>query len=187
MTGLNRRTVKKIASTMTPEEVYHSIKSEPLESAALVAFITVTAARVSEATRVRRSQFVFDIEPGFVLIKDFIVSKKRRGKVRRDEVAMPLKGSLGNLTNLFISYFQSLAEGQEKVFPFSTRTAYRRVNRATGLWPHYFRSVAENTWLTLFRGDVMRLAKYLNVDTRSMEDYVKSNWRDYSAYILAGG
>jgi hypothetical protein len=177
---------------MAPEEVADMLESlPPSRGRALAAFLTVATCRIGEACHtkskekgVKRSQFVFDVEPGFVLIKDFAVEKKLVGLRIREEVALPLRGPFGRLTAIFLEYFNSTSG--EWVFPFCIKSGYNYVVEETPKWPHYYRAVGENTWLTLFRGDAMRAAKYLNIEVGSMANYIKSDWRNFSPYILAG-
>jgi len=184
---MTRRTLKDIKEIKYPEELWKLIENIPKPRAkALIAFMYVTGCRVSEALTVTKSQIVENWEPDMAIVKNLQVNKPIKGHRKlmfRPRALLPKKGSLAPFTNTILEYAKGMPD-EARLFPFTRQTAWNYVRKYTGLWNHYFRSMSENYWVDIF-GDAIRTGKYLDVDPRSLEPYVKVDIKPFREKILA--
>jgi len=196
-----KRTLKDIKYRLSPKQVYDLIcgKAYPYawsrffyqtRDRALLALLYLTGGRISEVLRLRKSQFDFDLDPNFVVIRDMVVVKRKKSIVAKEgypirEVALPLKGRLAAFTRLVIKYLELLDE-DEKLFKFTRQRAWQIVYYITGKWNHYFRSQAESyLGRYVFRRDPVGLAEYMGIkNVQTLREYVKTSWEDYKRELL---
>ena len=186
-TGLGRRTLKGIPYYPTPKEIYDSIIASSgwpykhenprliARDRALVALIYLGGLRVSEALRITKGQFVEREKD--ILIRSVELSKtKVRGKPRRiqfREVQLPLDGERAPLTKLVMDYVGTLSE-EELLFPVGGKRVWQIV---TAILPghtcHWLRAYCENYLYGVWNKDLLAVADYIKVDSRTLEQYIR--------------
>jgi len=89
-----KRTLKDIKFRLNPKQVYNLITGKAYPYAwsrsfyqardrALLALLYLTGGRISEVLRLRKSQFDFDLDPNFVVIRDMVVVKRKKSIVAK--------------------------------------------------------------------------------------------------------
>lgn len=149
----------------------------------------LTGGRVSEVCQVKKKQFDFDTEQQFILIRNFQVLKRKKGK--RVFIDLPLpnshKSSLYHFTELFLDYWDRITERDKEaeVFKFERRRAWQIVNAMTGLFPHAFRSYCFSYWINVLKSETI-IAKIFGVENpRTLSHYYKGTWKDFKDAFLS--
>jgi len=193
-----RRTLKYIDHYPSPIEIYTKImesKGWPYaqdqifylrRDRALVALLYILALRISEALRLKRSQFLFPEETGYkdrVVVRSIELSKSRfkdkpRKEQYRQEANLPLKGSRAPLTKLVIDYVKEL-KGDQVLFRFGRKRAWQIVGALTGETCHWFRAFGEDFLYEEWDHDILAVADYLKVDPRTLQEYIRRRWKKY--------
>lgn len=202
-TGKDRKTLKAIQYYPGPNEIYKLIiESEGwpyvekrefylARDRALAALLYLGALRISEAIRIRKSQFVE--KKNHVLIRGIRLSKSRvKGKPRRIEyrdVRLPLTGEREPLTMLVL-YYVRLLKG-DRLFPFSLRKdkndqtvgCKRAWQIVKALLPqftaHWLRAFGEDYLYSEWDHDIMALSDYVRVDPRTLQEYLRKRHEKY--------
>lgn len=108
-----------------------------MDSRALLAILTSSGVRISEALALKVSQLDFSVNR----IRNVIIQKKRNKDMRLDKALHPL--AIG-----FLAKFIEGKPSEALLLPFDTRhQAYRRLNRYFGTTPHDFRHSIVNYFL----------------------------------------
>lgn len=187
---------------LRPKEVYDLVTSKTLNyksdpsfyharDKALLALLYLTAGRISEVLKLRKSQFDSETDKDFIIIRDMKVVKRRKKTLKKHgvplrEVPLPLNGKLAPFTRLVMEYLK-LVKDNTMLFPshkkerehMSRIRAWQIVNGITGQWCHYFRSQAESHYGRVFK-DVIALANFVRVvNVQTLSEYVKTSWEDY--------
>jgi integrase len=192
--GRARRTLADIELYPQPQELYEAImgsegwpykvnRDEYLRrDRALVALLYLCALRVSEALRLRKSQF--RILEDRVEVEGIKLSKMRRkGKPRRHKFRvawLPLTGERAVFTQLVLEYLETLRE-DEPLFKFSRQRAQQVVTRLTGKWCHYLRALGEEYLYSKWRGDLLAIADYVKVNPTVLGEYIRERYRSHEA------
>jgi hypothetical protein len=131
---------------------------------ALMALLYLTCGRITEALSLKKSQFVMDEDPGFIIITNMIVVKRKKKQRKappiRAEVPLPKEGPLAKFTKLVVEYLNVLP-GDARLFEFKRRRAWQIVKYTTGKWCHYFRSQGESWYGKIY--DVFGLKEFVKV------------------------
>ena len=176
--------LKTLLYKTTPEK-YHS------RDRALLSLLYLTAGRISEVLMLKKSQFDFESDQDFIIIRDMQVVKRTKKTIAKyglplREVPLPLKGQLAPFTKLVVEYLDRI-EKDSMLFPSTKKSrphisrirAWQIIYGITGKWCHYFRSQAESHYGRVFR-DVIALADFVRVvNIQTLSEYVKTNWQDY--------
>ena len=202
--GWNRKTLKEIPYYPSPKEIYESIiKGEgwPYRTnrefflkrdRALVALLYLGGLRVSEALRIRKSQFVK--RRNFILIRGVELSKSRvKGKPRRikyRDVRLPLRGERAPLRRLIMEYVELLDE-DERLFPWSLeKNKHGQIMGCKRAWQivkailpdhtcHWLRAYCEDYLYSKWRGDLLAVSDYIKVDARTLQQYIRKRYERY--------
>lgn len=145
---------------------------------ALLAMQPLTAARISEILALQKYQFDETAKPGFVVIREMIVLKRRK-KVTIDK-PLSKTGILAPLTNLVMKQVHATKGKHDFVFDLGRHRAWEITRQMTGLWCHYFRSQKFSFLINktkLKEGQVAHDHGVANIQT--MHHYHKSNWEDH--------
>ena len=117
LVGVKRRTLEDIKEFLRPSQVYRLItaetwpyKTQPsfyhTRDRALMALLYLTCGRVTEVLSLRKSQFVMDEDPDFVIITNMVVVKRKKKQRKappiRAEVPLPKEGPLAKFTELVV-------------------------------------------------------------------------------------
>jgi integrase len=197
--GVRRRTLEDIKRKLSPSQIYSLIagktwpyKTQPdfyhARDRALMSLLYLTCGRITEVLSLKKSQFMLDMDPDFVIITDMIVVKRKK-KARktmpiRDEVPLPKRGPLAKFTKLVLDYLAMLEGEDVKLFMFGRRRAWQIVRYVTGYWCHFFRSQGESYYGKLFR-NIFALKDFVMVtDAKTLSQYVKTDWREYRDRLL---
>lgn len=159
---------------------------------ALLALLYVGALRISEALRLKRSQFHLEKENRRWVIRGVKLSKERLDRPRRNrspyrEVWLPLKGERAPFTNMIMNYAVKLPEGAD-LFPFRTQArAFQIVQSLTGadwdeqsrcfrggLWCHYLRAQGERYLYRGWNRNLFKVASYVRVTPKTLIRYLES-------------
>jgi len=195
--GIKRRTLEDIKEFLRPSQLHRLITSKTwpyktrwdfyhARDRALMALLYLTCGRVTEVLSLKKSQFVLDADPDFVIIANMIVvkreKKQRRAPPIRAEVSLPKEGPLAKFTKLVVEYLKMLPE-DAKLFEFKRRRAWQIVRHPTGKWCHYFRSQGESWYGKIY--DVFGLKEFVKVTSiETLGDYVRAPWRQYRNRML---
>lgn len=159
---------------------------------ALMSLGFLACGRINEVLRVERSQFDFESEPGFIVLTNFYVSKRKKKTIEREgetfvNIPMPTNRDalLYPFTELITKYL-AILEG-EKLFPIGEVRAWQIIKHCTGLWSHWFRALG----FTYFANKIKNpfaLAKIYGVkNVNTIMRYFKTEWTAYrDIYTLAG-
>jgi integrase len=153
LVNVHRRTLEDIKQHLSLQQIHNLIVSKTWNyktdmenyyrrDRCLMALLFLTAGRISEVLSLTREQFDFEADSNFVIIRNMILVKRlkiRKGKPIkhttspiRDEVALPLHGSLSKFTELVEDYVQTLSDPKAKLFSFGRRRAWQIVKYVTG-------------------------------------------------------
>ena len=192
--GVGRRTLKMIPYYPSPQEIYETLmksegpryKTQPefyrSRDRALISIIYLAGLRVSEALRLRLSQF--SILKDYVEIRAIKLSKSRvKGQPRRvqyRDARLPLKGERAPLTRLVLDYISRL-KGDEKLFKFETnQRAWQIVKAYFPEWTtHWLRAFCEDYLYTAWGNDLLAVADYVKVDPRTLQQYIRKRYERY--------
>ena len=156
---------------------------------ALISLLFLTCGRISEVLSLTKNQFVFDEDPDFIIVKNMIVVKrkkkaKRKRRSIRDEVPLPRAGPLAPFTRFVNEYLERLSNPEANLFKFGRHRAWQIVHYITGKWCHYFRSQGESWYGKIF-SNIFALKDFVGVvDTSTLSDYVKTDWKEYRDRML---
>jgi integrase len=195
-----RRTLKDIEYYPTPAEIYNVImvsKGWPYKSnrefylkrdRALISLLYLLALRISEALRLKRSQFLFPEQTGQkdkIIVRAIELSKSRRkGKDRKDQYRqenwLPLTGPRAPLTKLAVEYLHELKSDQ-RLFPFNRARAWQIVRAMTSATCHWFRAYGEDFLYSQWDKDLLAVSDYVKVDPRTLSQYIRKRYEKYSA------
>jgi len=199
--GVKRRTLEDIKEFLRPSQIYRLITSKAwpykgdvrhgkdfyeARDRALLSLLYLTCGRITEVLSLRKSQFVFDEDPDFIIVANMIVVKRKKKQRKappiRAEVPLPREGPLAKLTELVDEYLRLLPE-DAKLFSFGRRRAWQIVKHITGKWCHYFRSQGESWYGKIY--DVFGLKEFVKVTSiETLGDYVQAPWRQYRSRLL---
>jgi len=144
----------------------------------------MTAGRIGEVLRLKKPQFDFESEFGFIVVRNFYVSKRKektikaRGKLYIDlPLTMDEKSKLFPFTEMIYSYLRRVED--ESLFKFGRKRAWQIVNYVTDLFPHAFRSYAETYWINILKSETIT-AKIFGIENPgTISHYFKGTWLDY--------
>lgn len=176
----------------------------------LIDILYAVAPRISEALKLQAGQFdIFDSED-FLIIRNLQLVKRKKlskkghglkGPKFRIEVPLPRRGPLTPFTAEIESYILKLPNPEAYLFPkasqyngdldysqpMNRRRAWAIVKYVTGQWPHFFRSQGETYYAKVFRS-AWALKDFMGLtDTKTLDRYVKTDWRDYEPQLLGHG
>jgi integrase len=194
MGGQDRKTLKAIPYYPTPKEIsdllmeskgWHyrrDVEKYLKRDRALVAVLYLGGLRISEALKLKKSQFVKRRD--HVLVRSIKLSKSRvKGKPRRIEyrdARLPLNGDRSDLTKLVIDYLETLEEKDTTLFRFGNTRAWQIV---TGLLPsftcHWLRAFCEDYLYDAWDHDLLAVSDYVKVDPRTLELYLRKRHERY--------
>lgn len=193
--GLDRRTLAFIDTYPSPQEIYQKIihaQGWPYKSdkpfyqrrdRALCALLHLIGPRISEALRLQRKQF--SREPGCLVVKSILLSKKRpQGKTRfRHEAFLPLEGKRRDLSLLVLEYLEYL-EGQggptsERLFKFGNARALQIVSCMLEIPCHWLRAYCENFLYDEWAKDAIAVSDYMKIDLRTLIEYLRKGYTKY--------
>ena len=202
----HKRGNRNIDRRLRPREVYELITMRTLSykttpdfyharDRALLSLLYLTAGRITEVLRLKKSQFDSETDKDFIIIRDMQVVKRRKETLVKygvplREVPLPLKGHLSHFTRSVMDYLKRI-EDEAMLFPSNKKAnphmsrirAWQIVNGITGQWCHYFRSQAESHYGRVFK-DVIALSNFVRVvNVQTLSEYVKTSWEDYRTQL----
>jgi integrase len=195
-----RRTLKDIKYYPTPAEIFNIIMSSEgwpykqdrefylKRDRALVALLYLLALRISEALRLKKSQFLFPEDTGHndrIIVRGIKLSKSRvKGKPRRDQYRqenwLPLVGPRAKLTQFVLEYLKELKD-DELLFPFNRTRAWQIIHKMTGATCHWFRAFGEDFLYSQWDKDLLAVSDYVKVDPRTLSQYIRRRYEKYKA------
>jgi len=202
-----KRVLADIPNYPTPAQVFQNLQSSEgwpyrindeekvvwyqLRDRALVCLLYLAAPRISEALRLKRSQFQFNqaqnrweiigMKLSKVKKRDPVTGKeKRQIHTYRQETWLPLTGERAKFTELFIKFLQVACDDEGRgIFYFrSNRRALQIVGALTGMWNHYFRALGEQYLYRQWGNDLLAVADYVKVDPATLGKYIQESYRD---------
>lgn len=163
-----------------------------LRDQALISLLLLSGLRISEALKLRLSQFDLS-DAKFAIIKD--VETVKRG-LPREEIPLPKEGQLSPFSEILFAWLLRVDGVDSFVFPpasifgihwnraLSKQRCHVIVKAITTKYPHYFRAMCESHYGRIFRTN-WALKDFMGLtDLRSTEPYVKTDWRDYAEKML---
>lgn len=173
---------------------------------ALLDLLYVVAPRISEALRLRKEQFDVKADFEFVLIRNLALSKRKKlsktkhglkGPKFREEIPLAREGPLAQFTeeieawiiqlpsNAYVFPTASRYDGSLNYEqPMSRQRAWAIVHYVTEQWCHFFRSQGESYYAKVFKS-AWALKDFMGLtDTKTLDRYVKTDWRDYHKQLL---
>jgi len=202
LVGVKRRTLEDIKEFLRPSQIYRLItaKAWPYKGdvrhgkdlyeardKALLSLLYLTCGRITEVLSLRKSQFVFDEDPDFIIVTNMIVVKRKKKQRKappiRAEVPLAREGPLAKFTELVEGYLRMLEGEDARLFEFGRRRAWQIVKFITGKWCHFFRSQGESWYGKIY--DVFGLKEFVKVTSiETLGDYVQAPWRQYRNKLL---
>lgn len=202
--GRRKRTLQKLQESneiqyQKPREILQIIKRNKwpykqdidfyeTRDLALASLLYLSSGRINEVLRLKADQFsVDDKDPDFMLIQNFYVSKRKKGKTHPIlEIPLPLKGSLSPFTRLVRDYLKLIAP-DEKLFSFGRQRAWAIIRHITndpenpnpGWFCHWFRAQSLSYQVQLIRSTTS-VAKQRGIENPStLRHYDQGDWRQY--------
>ena len=87
-------------------------------------------------------------------------------------------------TRLVLDYLPLVGAKDDKLFKMGTRRARQIVTYVTGMWPHWFRSMALSFYVNTLR-NVMVVSEMLGVeDIKTLKWYWRGAWEDYRQQLI---
>lgn len=140
---------------------------------ALLALLTCTGLRISEALSVEVEQFNFDTAD-FVEIRRVKIKKRRKETTFRN-FPLPKVGQLAPLTQLVMNWYSQVKKGP--LFDIGRQRAWQIINDMTGKWCHFFRCQRISYLVNKFRDGTVA-AKLQGIKKSSTIDhYYKGDWK----------
>jgi len=214
-----RRTLEDIPDYPEPDVLYERLmKSEGwpyqanresylLRDRTLFSLMYVGDLRVSEAIRLKKSQFHEHQDFGYIHVREILLSKRRPGKVKYRDAKLPLNGERAKFTKIVQEYLLTLND-DERLFPWSLREVEfvvgeyrtkdgevkpRRAVRLVGtarawqiiyaLMPditqHWLRAFGYNYDYDHMDHDLLAVADKTKADPRSIEKYIRRRHEKY--------
>jgi hypothetical protein len=143
------------------------------------------ALRVSEALRLKRSQFRIEEEKKRVRVIGILLSKRKEySRVKYREAWLPLaSGSFlsprQRMTSIVLDYLHLLGD-DETLFPFCRSRACQIVHSMSpDFWPHLFRALGENFLYDAWDHDMLAVSDYVKVNPRTLEKYIRRSYEKY--------
>lgn len=194
MGGKDRKTLKAIPYYPMPNEILELLlesKGWPYKrnverylrrDRALVAILYLGGLRISEALRLKKSQFMKRND--HILVRSIKLSKSRiEGRPRRIEyrdARLPLNGDRSDLTKLVLDHLEALEGKDAKLFKFDSTRAWQIV---TSLLPsftcHWLRAFCEDYLYDVWDHDLLAVSDYVKVDPRTLELYLRKRHERY--------
>ena len=127
---VRRKTLDQIKHNPTPQELYKKLMASDgweyktdkekylIRDRALVALLYLGDFRISEVIPIIKNQF--EHMQNYILVKDVLVSKKRKGKIVYREAKLPLEGERACFTQLILSYLETIGD-LDRLFPWSLK------------------------------------------------------------------
>jgi integrase len=204
--GKGRKTLKDIKYYPSPSELYQLITENTgwhyktksdfyhTRDRSLVALLYLAALRVSEALRIKKSQF--HERKGYIHIRSIKLSKSRvEGQPRRiqyRDARLPLKGERAPLTELIMDYV-ALLEKDQRLYPWSLKkNKYGQIAGCKRAWQivksllpeftcHWLRAFGEDYLYDEWDYDLLAVSDYVKVDSRTLEEYLRKRHEKYPA------
>lgn len=194
-----RRTNKDIDRYYPPAEVLELIErgipwnyrrnSERylIRDKGLMSFVYMMSCRINEALQVEKSQFNFETDPEFIVVRDFKISKRTLRIIAREGIprisfGLPIVGPLKRFTEIFLEWFYLSEKNRENplVFPGIGRyRAWQIIKHHTGKWCHWFRAQRLSYLVNEIRSDTAT-AKMLGIkNPRTISHYYQGEWKDH--------
>lgn len=190
---ITRRSLAYIERYPSPQELYQQIvdsKGWPYKSnrpfylirdRALIATLYLGAFRISEALRLKRSQFT--CEKGLWIVTGVLLSKRRQFKqAYRPEVFFTRTGKRRMFTLLIEDYFNWLdrnADSRDLLWPFSRSRAWQIITATLGHPEHWLRAFGENFLYDEWDHDLLAVAEYIGVSAMTLPEYIRRSYRKY--------
>lgn len=213
-----RRTLELIPYYPKPHEIFNDLMLSPgwnyktnrehylTRDRALVSILYIAELRISEALRLKKSQF--EVLDDHVFVKAIQLSKRKPGKVAYRDARLPLEGERAKFTDLVLNYSDRL-ESNERLFPWSlkertyvlkktyrtkageikhyrsvqmvgTKRAWQIVNKLLpNLTQHWLRAFGEDFLYTKFGHDLLAVADEVKVDARTLQLYLRRRHEKY--------
>lgn len=186
-----RRRLADIERYLEPEQIYSMIvtarpwpyrrrvEHHQKRDRALLALLYLSGLRISEALRIKKSQFDLACDPDFVVVRDVKISKRKKKTIQREgqpmiDVPLPKTGRFSRFTDLILDYLQV---ADEDVFKIGSQRAWAIVKHMTGRWNHYFRSQRISWLVNRLRSDVIA-ARIVGIkNPQTIAHYYKGEWR----------
>ena len=151
----------------------------------LVCILYLCALRISEALRLKKSQFRVEEEKQRVRVIGILLSKRKEySRVKFREAWLPLpSGSMETprqkMTKMVTDYLNRLGE-DERLFPFGRSRAWQIVHSMSKeFWPHLFRALGENFLYDAWDHDMLAVSDYVKVNPRTLEKYIRRSYEKY--------
>jgi integrase len=172
--------------TESKREFYHA------RDRALCALLYLGCLRISEAIRIRKSQF--ETRDSHILIQAIELSKtKVKGKRRRiqfRDAKLPLKGEREPLTRLVMKHVDVLGD-KDRLFPWSLeRNKENQIVGCTRGWQicnhllpefteHWLRAFGEDYLYDAWDHDILAVSDYVKIDPRTLQEYLRKRHEKY--------
>jgi integrase len=193
-----RRTLEDIQEYYSPETILKVLWKRAgwnyqsnedyfrLRDRALVCVLYLCALRVSEALRLKKSQFRIEEERQRVKVVGILLSKRKEYSiVKYREAWLPLSsGSLltprQKMTSTILEYLDRLAGDDDLLFHFGRSRAWQIVHSMSpDFWPHLFRAFGENFLYDAWDHDMLAVSDYVKVNPRTLEKYIRRSYEKY--------
>ena len=194
--GTWRRTLKHIDRYVEPKSILKMIidgRPYPYKRNAdyyltrdkgLMAFIYLMACRINEAGKVEKDQFDFADPryPGFIMVKDFKISKRKKKTIQREGIpridfGLPISGRFAPFTELIMEWYD-LNPGPY-LFRIGRTRAWQIIEHHTGKWCHWFRS-QRFSWMVNRLRSVVIVARMFGVkNPQTIMHYYKGSWAEF--------
>jgi len=157
----------------TRTEFYHA------RDKALMALCFLTMGRIHEVLKLTKRQFDFSSDPGFIVIHNYNVGKRKETTIRqfgKTYIDVPLSEK-SRFTPLIVDHLNNI-DIDDRLFPFSRYRAWTIIKHVTGLWCHWFRSQAQSFKVNKV-GNPMIVSDIYKVSISTMAGYYKGEWKDH--------
>lgn len=144
---------------------------------ALMSLCFLTMGRIHEVLKLRKVQFDDTTDPEFMIIHDFNVGKRKEKTIKRYGkiyIDIPI-----SKLSRFLPFIDAHLENvEDQLFRFSRYRAFAIIKYNTGLWCHWFRSIAQRFYVNKL-GNPMHVSDMFKVDINTIVEYYRGSWKDH--------
>lgn len=194
--GLSRRTLRDIEPIPFHEIedlVYSLIDSDPwighrdepyrtnkefyeARDKCLLTLCFLTMGRIHEVLQLQKKQFDFS-DPEFLVIHDFNVGKRKEKTIRqygKTYIDIPISKQ----SRFLIFIRKHLLNVEDQLFLFGRYRAFQIIKYNTGLWCHWFRSIAQRFYVNKLENPMV-VSDMFKVNIQTISEYYRGSWMDH--------
>lgn len=200
--GFNRRTVQsyleKGVRWLSPQDLLKIMMnySEGVNSSswnlkirnkALFSWIVLSCCRISEALTVKKSQVNLNKDPEFVIIENFQIRKRKKGK-KFFLIELPFTKKKNSIlypfTEAVLEHLETVKKDDERLFSIGSRRAEQIIcSMDPILFPHFIRACSLSYFINTLKDPVATARIFGVQNLNTLMRYYGKTWEEYRAEL----